>query len=267
MADTPQVDAPPPENESEGVYTESEMERAKEALNDLSPDAYLEMESVLNASSDVSGIPEAGGIAFTEFVGAHGGIIHATARAAHPTRAIQMLLESLQYLKSLQPNTQWRIPGSNVAPQASKPVPPAPVQAVAQTPAQAQATPVPAPAAAPQPDQVQYVDVNSGQQAGNQAGNQVMVITKIDITPMPESRVKVEMFAPGHKWPDLKVVNWTVQGVLENLLDPSLGWDATTLITAGSFTGNFAVEWVNSTTGFKQSGEPYKDVKRIALAA
>lgn len=251
----------------EAVHAATELERAKQLIAAMTPEAYLDLESALNASFDANAIPEAGGIAFTEFEGAHGGVIHATARANHPTRATQMLLESLAYLKSLQPETHWRIPDSNKgkAPAWKEQTP---VQQTVQQPVQqiVQQT-------TSDPNEPQYVDVNSEKPvAAPQAGSgqaqaqAVMQITKIGITPKPDGRVDVQMYSPGHKWPDLKVINWTAQSVFENLIDPSMGWGLNTLQVAGEYTGNYVATWEFSTTGFNQKGEPYKDVKRIALA-
>jgi hypothetical protein len=237
---------------TEKTYPDSEIERAKGEIKGMTPEAYLSLESALNASQDV--IPEAGGIAFTEFVGKHGGVIHVTARASHPTRANQMLLESLDYLRSLQPEVEWRIPDDKGY------APSAPVQQVQQPaePVQSVQQPV---------DQVepQYVDVqeavNPPAQVVQQAGQQMeMDIVKVEISPKPDGRVDVGLFAVGHKWPDLKINNWPPQNVLE-LVDPALNWSLDTLATPKVLQGDIKARWEFSTKNFKQSGEPYKDVK------
>lgn len=249
----------PQEEAKESTYPENEIQRAGAAINDMTPEEYLSLESTINTYAESNAIPEAGGIAFTEFEGEHGGVLHVTARAPHPTRAVQMVLESLDYLRSLQPNVKWRIPGGK----APAPAPPA---APAQT---AQQAPLPS----GDPGEPQYVDVQTGESApappaagwaGGQA-QQVMVITKIEITPKPDARVDVFLYAPGHRFPDLRINNWTAQSVLENIFAPNTGWDLAKLQAAGEYVGNWNVTWENSTR-LNTKGVPYKDVKEIAAA-
>ena len=240
------------DSNQDSAYTENDLQRAKEAIDgNLTPQALLEMESMINSIDDATKLPEAGGIVFTEFEGEHGGVLHVTARAAHPTRAIQMLLESYAYLRSVQPAVHWHVQD------ASKGKAPMPTQVVR-------------PPATTDPSEPQYVDVHSEQPApappaGGAEMRYQMQITKIEITPKPDGKADVGLFAPGHKWADLRIINWDAPSIM-TLVDPSMGWDVNTLMVANYFTGNFVAEWEYSTKNFKQSGEPYKDVKRIAAA-
>jgi hypothetical protein len=227
---------------AEATYAEEDIQRAAEEINNMTPDGYLELESMVKSIEDINAIPEAGGIIFTEITNNNGAILHPTARATHPIRCVQMLIELLNYLRSLQPDAGWklRVQDYSAVKQAS--------QAVT--------------------NEAQYVDEGADQPDAEQPqnGRQSMQIAKVEITPMPDNRVGLKMYAPGHRFPDLQVTNWTAKSVLENLIDPNTGWDMNTLSTANEFTGNYIAEWEFSKTNTKQSGEPYKDLKRLAVA-
>jgi hypothetical protein len=99
-----------------------------------------------------------------------------------------------------------------------------------------------------------------------QAGQRMeMAIAKVEIAPKPDGRVDVSLFEAGHKWPDLKINNWPPENILK-LVDPALGWTVDTLATPKIMEGNIKAHWEFSTKSFKQSGDPYKDVKYITLA-
>jgi hypothetical protein len=252
---------------TEKTYTDSEIERAKEAIDGMTPPAYLQLESALSASQDV--IPEAGGIVWVEFVGKHGGVMHTTARATHPVRCAQMIFETLDYLRSLQPEVGWKVEEERTggAPKST------PVQSVQQAPAPVVESVVQQPEQFPSitdPKEPQYVDIEQTIQpppavSAQSAPEMLMDIVKIEIAPRPDARVDLNFFAEGRKWPDLRIVNWTAQSVLDNIVDPALGWSIETLSAAKIMQGNMKVRWVTS-DNLNTKGEPYKDVKHIGLA-
>lgn len=238
----------------EPTHPESEIERAEQEINNMDPDAYLELESVIKSIEDAPVIPEAGGIVFTEIVNDKGAILNATGRATHPIRSVQMLVECVTYLRSLQPKANWRLRKQD------------------HSVSTAQATTQAAPAGNNEPvyvdeQQSGQPDIPASAGTGQPAqGVMTMQIVKVEITPRPDARVDLKMYAPGHKYPDLRVTNWTAQSVFENLIDPNMGWDENTLLTANEFQGAYTAQWEYSPTNRTAKGEPYKDLKRLLAA-
>lgn len=82
-----------------------------------------------------------------------------------------------------------------------------------------------------------------------------MAIEKILITPKPEGKVVVDLFAPGHQYADLRI-NWTREKVQE--LFPS----APALNEAAEYTGNWIAHYKLSEK-LNGAGNPYKNVTRV----
>ena len=245
----------------EPVYSQADLDRAALEITKLTPEAYLELEDLIRSLEEQPSLPEAGGIAWADLYGKHGGVIHLTARRSDVIPAIHRLLAGVRYLREKQPDVDW----TPHRPESNLPVTYLPsVQAT--QPAQATASEAASPAH-PLPEEPQYTPdqlATSSQEAqATQApaatGVMVMDIETINIIPQPEGRCNVDLFAAGHQYADLRIVRWTNESVAKviNIDVPEIN-----LIQPQAFKGKFRAEYVFSQK-LSSSGKPYKNVTRV----
>jgi hypothetical protein len=103
---------------------QEELEMAKAEIAQLTPEGYLELKRYIAALQDQQSLYEAGGIAFCELWGAHGGRINLTARGVSPIVALENLIRAVKYAErfNLKP-TQQMAPAPAPAPVQKAPEP------------------------------------------------------------------------------------------------------------------------------------------------
>ncbi len=106
---------------------DEQLEQAKAELEQLTPEGYLEIKRYLQAIEDQASLNEAGGIAFCELWGEHGGRINITARAVSPVVALDNLILAVKYAAryNLRPTQQilpTPVPAAQPVEQAPQPV-------------------------------------------------------------------------------------------------------------------------------------------------
>jgi len=192
----------------EPVYAQADLDRADLEIKKLTPEAWLELEDYIRTLDEQTTLPEAGGVAWANIYGKHGGVINLTARATHPIAATNRLLAAVRYLREKQPDVDWtpHSPQSNLPVTYLPPTQPAPVLDVSN------------PLSDETPQDPQYIPDQlavSGQPAQAPAATGVMVmdIETISIILKPEGRCGVELFEVGHKakglrYPELMIINW-----------------------------------------------------------
>jgi len=76
------------------------IEGAKQRLAAMTPQALLEMEDLVYDAQAQGMLHEAGGVAWTDVYGLHGGKMSVTARGVNPVDAINKLMDGVRYLMS-----------------------------------------------------------------------------------------------------------------------------------------------------------------------
>lgn len=150
------------------------------------PEVQLPVQDV-NVSK-ANPLPEAGGIAFATLYTQKGAAINVTARAHGPKEAIKELVDAIVWAMAEYSMTADR-PGAVSAP-AKTPDPAAKIAADAGNKPLAAAIQAQGEAVSPAPGGKPWL---------------TMEISRIVIKAEPGDVYTLECFAPGHKWPDLKV--------------------------------------------------------------
>jgi hypothetical protein len=122
-----------PDNES--PYSPEELMQAAEAVQTLTPEAYLEMVAMIRSIDEQSLVPEACGYVWTKMHGPDGAEITVGTRSFHPIQAFKALSEGVNYIKghsNLRTSSQ------------AQPAPAAPTVAQGTAPQQAPSTSQPA---------------------------------------------------------------------------------------------------------------------------
>jgi hypothetical protein len=83
-------------------------------------------------------------------------------------------------------------------------------------------------------------------------------VVKVVVTPKPDSKVELQLFGAGHKFPDL-YHNGTVAQVLAALSGTGLEWTEDHLKVASDFSSHFLADWRNSEK-LNKNGKPYKNI-------
>lgn len=89
-------------------------------------------------------------------------------------------------------------------------------------------------------------------------GLNTLEVTRVKVVPMPDDKVELQLFAPGHKFVDL-YHHGKVSQVLGALAFTGLDWRRDQLLVAREFNVSFLVDWRESEKT-NAKGRPYKDV-------
>jgi hypothetical protein len=83
-------------------------------------------------------------------------------------------------------------------------------------------------------------------------------VVKVEVTPKPDGKAELKLYAAGHKYPDL-YHNGKTQQLVAALSTSGYEWTEEQFRTAGSFDVTFYADWRNSER-MNNKGNPYKDV-------
>jgi hypothetical protein len=117
------------------------------------------------------------------------------------------------------------------------------------------AAPASSPAAPPAPP------APATQKANVDTGVNTMAIKKMTVAPQADGKVKIGLYADGHKFPDL-YMSLGLDATLKTLAGTGLEWTAEHLSAVAEFNVDFLADWRNSDK-LNGKGNPYKNV--IAL--
>lgn len=174
-------------------------------------------------------LPEAGGIAWTELLTQAGQKVNVTARAVNLKKAIDDLNEAVLYAHE---KYGWTgVAQISRSPESGR-------KASAQ--------------ASEQPDEKPG---ETGQS----------IISQYEVSKRPDGTAEVNLYEPGHKYPDLKIPGWNIGSVLKLLenVETSSGKPWAQAIEDGEVgMVNWLVTWEYSTK-LKRTGKPYQNVKLI----
>ena len=196
---------------------------------------------------------EAGGVAFTslrhyrytEDGEAEMLEVSITGRGRTAREAFENLVDVLRYAKSKGWEAYKKVSGAPAKPKAATPAAPA-VAPVA--PAVAPVAPV-----VQKPVEPVYEDI--------QGQENVLVATKLVVTPRPDGKVSLAFFADGHKWADITKVCSVSDAV--KTLAPLGGFTAAHLAVTTTYEPILAnITWVESEKK-NSAGNPYKNIVSI----
>lgn len=91
-----------------------------------------------------------------------------------------------------------------------------------------------------------------------ETGINTLEVAKVEITPKPDNKVELKLFASGHRYPDL-FHNGTIQQVLTALSTTGFEWNAAMLEKSNVFDLHFFADWRNSEK-LNSNGKPYKNI-------
>lgn len=181
-------------------------------------------------------LPEAGGVVWTDMLTKQGQKVNVTARATSLVRAIDELNQAILYAHETYGwNTVANVTQPARARRNSSPTPAQP--AVAHPPSEAEP-----------------------------GGIGQSIITQYQVAKKPDGTGELLLYEAGHKYPDLRVANWSIENLTKFLekVGSSSGKPWEQAITEGEQgMVHWLVTWQYSEKR-NQKGNPYKDVKDIA---
>jgi hypothetical protein len=94
--------------------------------------------------------------------------------------------------------------------------------------------------------------------ATTDTGVNTMAIKKMTVAPQADGKVKIGLYADGHKFPDL-YMSLGLDATLKTLAGTGLEWTAEHLSAVAEFNVDFLADWRNSDK-LNTKGNPYKNV-------
>jgi len=88
-----------------------------------------------------------------------------------------------------------------------------------------------------------------------------MLIKRVSVAPQTDGKIKVGMFADGHKYPDL-YMTMGLDAALKALSGTGHVWDAEYLSKPAEFDMSFYADWRNSDK-LNSKGNPYKNIVNL----
>lgn len=131
---------------------------------------------------------------------------------------------------------------------------PKPVVAVATTPA-----PVTSPTNAPSSP----APSSSATQTATGKVTQEMIISRIDVTPVPDGKIKVQFFEPNHKYPDIYATRGVDEFAAVMKAATGLDWQPSHFQVAGKHEGLALKVGYTLSDKLNSKNNPYKDIQYI----
>lgn len=85
-----------------------------------------------------------------------------------------------------------------------------------------------------------------------------MEIKRVKVEPQPDGKIKVSLFADGHKWPDLYMTQ-KLDATLKALAQTGYEWTPEFLSKVSEYDMSFYADWRNSDK-LNSKGNPYKNI-------
>lgn len=239
-------------------HTADEIEQAKMALLELTPEGYLETMDYLNSLEEQTKLPEAGGFAYCDMLSTTGVKVCFGDRAVSSVQALRSLTKGIKYAINtlhLSPiNKQVPTDNSN---SKQAPAPAQSVPTAAGKPAPVAST---APVAPAKPAPVATVA---------QPATNTLHTVMMSVTPQANDKCKLQFYGNEKVQPHDKYPTLTYQNTVDNcvkLLANTGAWAAEHLATAAEYPNlAWTVTWQPS-KNLDKNQNPYKNVMEVVLA-
>lgn len=274
---------PVPETEPTTVpepQAEATVEVSDVGLDQLQAELEAANLRVTNLETELDGTPSSGSFRGSAFVDLYGSITdehglkhlveikvtqHSWVDAYHALVGVTECISRCREL-NLKPYHPTRTLGvaPKQAPAASAPAQPAVTKPPPATPAD---TPPPTPPAAPtQPAAPAAPAQPAGEQTQTDTGDMdnPLRVVKMEIEPLPEGRANLLLYAPNHRYSDLRVPNWPNDRLCE-LLAPTGAWELAHMQNAAEYSVEYIIHWEYSQK-LNSQGNRYRNVTEIKPA-